>query len=248
MTDDPSRHSDFDNWVKVRDVEAAHKALKGTCPIVYDGRVMTECKNGSSIATGELEGLTDHEQGKHLGIFLFPDDDEFSIKYIRFLHDSTEFLDHSRVLYGDFRFPVVGLDEVIERGVSHAYIKLKTIAGALNWAYLAPEKLLGKPTLYEFIVKNLRFFEHHSLNATEGHRYRNKETLNEALYQKGMFIPPYMNEKKWIQVSLIYAMIKVLELQRDLFLSGREQNLHFLDEIQIPQINRNIVGFYDDIT
>ena len=117
-TDNPEGYSDFDNWVMVRDIARAHQILKNTCPAVYDGKVI-EAHNDSELPHGV----------KHLGIHLFPANEEYVIRHIRFLHDPREFLMHTKVLFGEFPFLKVGQDEVIERGISQAYMKLKTIAG-----------------------------------------------------------------------------------------------------------------------
>ena len=220
-TDDPDQYSDFDNWVKVKDVRRAHAILRGTCPEVVDNKVIEGC--------GDIEG--EIEGAKHLGIHIFPDDDDYILRHIRFLHDPEEFRLHTRVLYGEFPFVIVAPDEIIERGISQAYIKLKTIAGSLNWAWNAPEKILGKPSLYEFIVKNLRFFMQHSLNALEGPKFRNKQLLNELLGQRGIFVPDYRPDLEYIRKSLVYAMQSVLVLQKEL-VEAWKPKLDFLVETE----------------
>jgi predicted nucleotidyltransferase len=219
-TDDPALYSDFDNWVRVKDVARAHRILAGTCPSVLDGRVI----ESSGFECSEPEG------SKHVGIHIFPDNEDYIIRHIKFLHDSREFLNHTRVLYGEFPFIKVAQDEVIERGISQAYMKLKTIAGSLNWAYSDPSKIRGKPSLFEFIVKNVRFFLQHSLNATEGPRFRGKEELNERLADKGIYIPEYDEDLGHIRRSLLYSMVSVLQLQKEFVESGRQPNLRFLSE------------------
>jgi hypothetical protein len=223
----------------VRDVGRAHKALAGTCPVVIDGRVV------------EMRGCEaeEPEGSKHVGIHIFPDSEEYIIRHIKFLHDSREFLEHTRVLYGDFPFIKVRQDEVVERGISQAYLKLKTIAGSLNWAYSAPEKILGKPSLFEFIVKNVRFFLQHSLNAIDEPRFRGKDELNELLAQRGLRIPEYRPDLAHIRHSLLYAMVAVLQLQKEFIQAGRKPNLAFLTERRrfewdSPDIND--WGRYDD--
>jgi predicted nucleotidyltransferase len=238
-TDDPAIYSDFDNWVRVRDVARAHKILAGTCPVVFEGKVV-EMK---SCEAEEPEG------SKHVGIHIFPDSEDYIIRHIKFLHDSREFLKHTRVLYGEFPFIKVRQDEVVERGISQAYLKLKTIAGSLNWAHAAPEKILGKPSLFEFIVKNVRFFLQHSLNAIEEPRFRDKEELNVLLEQRGLHIPEYRPDLAYIRHSLLYAMVSVLHLQKEFIQAGRKPNLSFLTENKrfewnSPDINE--WGKYDD--
>jgi predicted nucleotidyltransferase len=221
--DDPAGYSDFDNWVRVKDVQRAHKLLGGTCPVVYEGRVV----NGKEIKLSN----GDYPKGaKPIGIHLFPESEEYTLRHIKFLHDSREFLMHTRVIYGEFPFIKVKQDEVVERGISQAYIKLKTIAGSLNWAYSSPEKIQKKPNLFEFIVKNVRFFLQHSLNATEGPRLRNKDELTHLLGQRGIVIPEYRDDLGHIQDSLLGAMVNVLTLQREFIEQGRQPNLTFLTE------------------
>lgn len=217
-TDDPAKYSDFDNWVRVKDIRKAHEVLKGTSPAYLDGKVYT-------IKDGHYP-----EGAKHLGLHIFPESEEYLKRYIRFLHDSREFLKHTSVLHGEFPFVKVRQDEVIERGVSQAYIKLKTIAGSLNWAYSSPERIMGKPALFEFIVKNLRFFLQHSLNAMGEPKFRDKEELNQLLADRGLYIPAYKSDVKHIQDSLAYAMVAVLKLQKDLIDSGKRPNLEFLTD------------------
>ena len=222
-TENPEEYHDFDNWVRVMDVRKAHRLLAGTCPVVYEGRVV----NGKDIEDAEGE----YPPGaKPVGIHIFPDNEEYIIRHIKFLHDSREFLKHTRVLYGEFPFIKVGQDEVIERGLSQAYMKLKTIAGSLNWAYVTPEKIMKKPSLFEFIVKNVRFFLQHTLNATEGPAFRDKHELNARLADRGLYIPEYRKELEYVRESLLYAMVSVLQLQKEFIESGRKPNLGFLGE------------------
>ena len=217
-TDDPKGYSDFDNWVRVKDVAKAQRILSGTCPAVFEGKVI-------SLSNGE------HPEGaKHLGIHLFPDSDDYMLRFVRFLHDSREFLKHTQVLYGEMPFIKVKQDEVIERGVSQAYIKLKTIAGALNWAYTIPDKMMGKQALFEFVVKNVRFFLQHALNAVEGPQLRTKAELNERLAERGLHIPEYRCDPVHIKHSILYAMHSVLRLQSEFLHSSRKANFLFLNE------------------
>ena len=238
-TDDPEKYSDFDNWVRVRDVRRAHQLLAGTSPEVIDGKVV-EWRNGEH---------TKPEGAKHIGIHLFPDSEEYIIRHIKFLHDSREFLKHTHVLYGEFPFIKIRQDEVIERGMSQAHMKLKTIAGSLNWGYSEPEQLLDKPSLFEFIVKNVRFFMQHSLNATEEPRFRGKDELNARLAERGMHIPAFRNDPAYIRESLLYAMVCVLELQQEFIESGRKPNFSFLREerrLAWDEPDINDWGKYDD--
>lgn len=215
-TDDPSKYSDFDNWVRVRDIRKAHETLKGTRPSVVDGKV---------VELGDKE----HPDGaKHIGIHLFPESEDYIERHIRFLHDSREFLKHTAVLYGEFPFMKIRQDEVIERGISQAYVKLKTVAGSLNWAYSSPEKIIGKPNLFEFIVKNVRFFLQHSLNALDEPKFRDKEELNALLADRGLFIPEYKPDPKHIKDSFAYSIVSVLKLQQELISSGRKPNFDFM--------------------
>ena len=216
-TDDPKAYSDFDNWVCVRNVEKAQHILAGTCPAILEQRV---------IEGNNLHG----EDIKHLGIHLFPENDNYILRFIRFLHDSREFLQHTKVLYGEMPFIKVKQDEVIERGISQAYIKLKTISGALNWAYTYPEKMMGKPALFEFIVKNVRFFLQHALNAVEGPQLRTKADLNDRLAVRGLYIPEYKPDYDYMRESILFAMYSVLTLQSEFLHTKRKPNLKFLSE------------------
>lgn len=217
-TEDPKGYSDLDNWVRVRNIRAAQEKLKGSNPFAYEGKII-HCEEGK-----EPKGA------KHIGIHFQPESEEYTIKFIRFLHDSREFLEHTRVLEGEFPFPIVRQDEVIERGLSHAYTKLKTIAGALYWAYHSPERIQGKPALFEFIVKNLRFWEQHALNAIVEPNFRGKEEIDHILADNGIYIPKYNDDLQYIKDSLIYANVKVLELQRGLYERHRKANLEFLTD------------------
>jgi predicted nucleotidyltransferase len=218
-TDNPEEYSDFDNWVRVRDVRKAHQALKGTKPYVIDGKV---------VEWGGKDDADLPEGAKHIGIHLMPDSEDYLVRHIRFLHDSREFLKHTKVLFGDFMFPKIRQDEVIERGISQAYVKLKTIAGSLNWAYSTPEKIYGKPNLFEYIVKNVRFFKQHSLNVLKEPRFRDKKVLDQLLAEQGMIIPKYEPDHQHIKDSIIVSMINVMRLQKELIDSGRKPHLEFL--------------------
>ncbi|MBN2458843.1 hypothetical protein JXB28_01035 [Candidatus Woesearchaeota archaeon] len=239
-TDNPEEYSDFDNWVRVKDVRKAHKLLVGTKPYVIDGKVV-EC--------GGKDDKELPEGAKHIGIHFMPESEEYIIRHIRFLHDSREFLKHTKILHGEFTFPKIQQDEVIERGISQAYVKLKTVAGSLNWAYFAPEKILGKPNLFEYIVKNVRFFQQHSLNALEGPKFRDKKELNRLLAERNMFIPEYKPDLKHIKDSLIQAMIDVLKLQKEMIESKRKPNLEFLVDNKTYEWGSKEIddwGMYDD--
>lgn len=234
-TDNPEEYHDFDNWVRVRDVKGAHISLAGTCPVVYEGKVI----NGKMIKD---EHGNYPDSAKPVGIHIFPDNEEYILRHIKFLHDSREFYLHTKGLYGEFPFIKMKQDEVVERGISQAYLKLKTIAGSLNWAYSAPQKIRGKPDLFDFIVKNVRFFLQHSLNAMEGPRFRGKEELNELLAQRGLHLPVYIDDLEHIRHSLLYAMVSVLQLQKEFIETGRRPNLGFLTEKRVlawdaPDIN-----------
>ena len=234
-TADPSQFSDYDNWVVVKNVPRAHRILKGTMPSVYLDKIVEGDKSHNLPNT------------KHVGIHLFPESSEYLERHIRFLHDSTEFLKHTLVLDGRFDFPVIAEDEVVERGISHAYVKLKTISGSLNWAYSTPEKIIGKPNLFEFIVKNIRFFLQHSLNAMHEPKFRDKEELDALLAERGMPLPGYKPDPKYIQESLLFSMTSVLRLQQDLIEFGRSPNLEFLlDNNQRDPSHVNDWGSLDD--
>jgi predicted nucleotidyltransferase len=222
-TDDPSKFSDYDNWVRVKDVKKAHEVLRGTKPAVVDGKLIENCPE-------------DTPGWRHVGIHLFPEDDDYLLRHIRFLHDSVEFRKHTKVLYGEFPFPKVGMDEVIERGISHAYVKLKTIAGSLNWAWSSPERIIGKPNLYEFIVKNLKFFLQHSLNAVSTPRFRDKEELTRLLADRDLEIPKYIPDLDHIKDSLLYSMVSVLKLQKELSEHEREPRLDFMVDKEFKNV------------
>src|SRR3989338_1494892 len=226
-TDDPKKHSDFDNWVRVHDLRKAQQVLKNTCPVVIDNKVV------------ELPpGMAEPVGSKHLGLNLFSASEKYALNYIRFLHDPVEFLLHGKVIYGDFPFVKVEQDEVVERGVSQSLIKLRTIAGSLNWAYQTPERIYGKPSLFEFVVKNIRFFYQHSLNATEGPQMRTKEELNERLAQKGLHVPEYRDDLRHIQESLLYSWRAVSQLQQEFILANKwKPSMSFLGNVpNIPQM------------
>lgn len=221
-TNDPRRIGDYDNWVRVRDVAAAQQALLATKPALVEGKV--------------VEGVSDADDPrvKSIGIHLFPDDDRHTKRHIQFLHDSIEFRKHTKVLAGDWPFPKVKMDEVVERGISHAYIKLKTIAGSLNWAYRAPERLLGSPPLFEFVVKNQRFFLQHMLNAMGKPEFRDKERLDALLAERGLAIPKYKDDVGHLQTSLVDSMVGVLTLQKEFIQRGRAPRFGFLSHDAAP--------------
>ncbi len=213
--DDISKCSDYDNWALVDDVVEALRIFRGLNP----------CVVGDQVVTGPHSH--DIPGAKHLGIHLIQNHPDYLHRHIRFLHDAREFALHTKVLAGSFPFPVVEQGEIIERGLSQAYIKLKTIAGSLNWAYSSPEKIQGKPALFEFIVKNLRFFMQHSLNALEEPNFRGKDELNRRLAERGLYIPEYKDDLGHISSSLIYAMRGVLTLQSEL-VKNHKPNLEFM--------------------
>lgn len=217
-TEDPNKFSDYDNWVRVHDVGAAVRALAHTAPSVVDGKV--------------IEGYhaDDNPMAKHVGIHIIPADDEHLLRHIRFLHDPTEFLKHTRVLTGHWPFPKVDEDEVLERGLSHAYIKLKTLCSSLDWAYREPERVAEAPALFEFLVKNLRFFLQHTVNAIEGPAFRHKDALNKMLEDRGCPIPEYKNDPRYIQEALLSTTVAGLKMQAEFQAYGRKPNLDFLKE------------------
>ncbi|MFH1174756.1 MAG: hypothetical protein V1725_06495 [archaeon] len=221
-TDDPAQFSDYDNWVRVKDLRKAHNVLRLTKPSVLEEKV--------------VEGAEHSSLAKHVGIHLFPSSDEYLQRHIRFLHDSREFLEHTLVLHGEFDFPIIDREEVIERGISHAYVKLKTVAGSLNWAYTSPEKIIGKPNLYEFIVKNIRFFLQHSLNSTHEYKFRNKAELNGILANRGIYLPEYKPDLQHIRTSLLFSLSTVLQLQQELLAAGKKPNMTFLRKKKLAEL------------
>jgi hypothetical protein len=92
--------------------------------------------------------------------------------------------------------------------------------------------MLGKPPLFEFIVKNVRFFYQHSLNAVEGPDFRSKQMLDERLAKKGLAIPKYKDDLDYIKECMLHAMYSVLTLQSDFLNTGRKPNLKFLTDDQ----------------
>ncbi len=221
-TEDPDLFSDFDNWVKVRDVRKAHEVLKGTCPVVLEGKVIeTRDPNYDKIPGA-----------KPIGIHITPDDDLYEIKHTRFLPDSREFLLHTQVLMGEFPFPLVEQDEIIERGLGQAHVKLKATASSLTWAYFTPEKLIGKPALFEFIVKNMRFFLQHSLNAIDEPNFRDKQMLDSILRSKNFVIPKYTEDFDQIKESLLYATVATFQLQKEL-MEQHTPNFDFMRDAKI---------------
>ncbi len=231
-SDNPEQYSDFDNWVKVRDIRAAHEVLRGTCPVVVGNDVV------ENRACLEIPGA------KHLGIHVSLDDPAYQHKHIRFLHDSREFLLHTQVLCGEFPFPLVEQDEVVERGLSQAHSKLKSIAGSLNWAYFSPERLVGKPALYEFIVKNIRFFLQHSLNAIVEPNFRDKQTLDALLAERGLRVPKYADDLEHIRASLVYATRAVFFLQEEL-ITKHKPNFDFVGDAQQYKPSEDIEKLWD---
>lgn len=231
-TSDPAKYNDLDNWLVVKDVRKAQLATQGMKPFLFEGKVYTGIPEDQ------------HPKGsKHIGINYFPDNKEYITRHFRFLHDPIEFLLHTKVLYGEFELPVVAQDECIERGICSAYSKLKSVAGALNWGFSWPERVVGKPPLFEYNVKILRFFLQHVLNAMEKPWFRSKEDLDERLFNMGVVIPKYSEDHAHIQNSLLYAVAKIMVLQEHFFRMGRRPNLNFIvdhkyvpaDQILLPK-------------
>jgi len=216
-TDDPARYSDFDNWLVVRDVPRALRIFNGTCPFVHEGKVHLN--------------VPEHlhpKDSKHLGMFFMPDSPEFLRRYVQFKDDSIEFLLHTKVLYGELEFPIVSQDEVMERGMSAAYTKLKSLQGSISW----PDKLLGKPPLFEFFVKICRFYMRPMLNILEKPWYRPKEVLDKELLKRGIKIPKYVNDVNKLREGILYALHHTFRLQEEFFQSGRKSSLAFMSDQQ----------------
>ena len=222
--EDPSNYGDFDNWVMVRDIRAAYEALKGTSPNVIDGKV-------EELRDVDDDDLPKH--AKHVGINLLPESEERVYRHIRFLHDSREFLLHTNVVYGEFPFEKSALQEVVPRGLSNAAVKSKTLLGMLNWAYARPDKIRGKPKLFEFVVKIPRFFLQHVLNAEGKPKFRDKHQLDKILSEAyDIKIPAYTNDPEKIKEIVKQTTADIFKLKKAFIgvEADRKPDLSFLTD------------------
>jgi len=225
--EDPSKYKDYDNYVIVKDLRKAFEAMKGTCPNVVNGKVV------------EMRGISQKDisaDAKHIGIHLIPDSEDYLCRHMRMLHDSREFLLHTHVLYGNIPFEKSALDEVVQRGLSNAAIKSKIVIGALNWAYASPERLQGKPGLFDFIVKIPRFYLQHVLNAEGKPKFRDKQQLNMILNQVyRMDIPEYSEDLIEIKESVKKTAANIFKLKKDFVTVEAETapNFSFLTDNKI---------------
>jgi hypothetical protein len=182
-------YNDFDNIVLVHDLDQAYDVLKGTRPSFLDGKIVS-----SSAA------------GKHIGINILPSADRILQKYLRFNNNPIMVMKSSKVIHGSVDFPVVSLEEAAERGLSQTHVKLKLIAGGLNWVYTHPEKIIGKPSLFDYFVKNIRFLFQNALYLTEGDTTSTKTQLDGRLKKDyGITIPSYSDDPNKIRSSMVYS-------------------------------------------
>ena len=68
-------------------------------------------------------------------------------------------------------------------------------------------------------------------------QFRDKQELNGLLAERGLHLPEYREDLPHIRDSLIYSMVAVLQLQKELVESGREPNLEFL--VNQEELNPN---------
>jgi len=199
-TDDS--YKDYDNILLVHDMDQAYDALKGARPSFFENQV-----------------LHNSRLGKYIGINIFPYEDGVIQKYIRFNNNPLMMMESSKVIYGSFDFPIVSLKEAVERGLSQTHIKMKLIAGGLNWVYTHPERILGKPNLFEFFVKNIRFLFQNALSFKEGKMINTKSRLDRMLREDyGIVIPSYSDDPNEIRDAMIYSRHACARLY-DVFLS-----------------------------
>ncbi|MBU2522771.1 MAG: hypothetical protein KKE23_00585 [Nanoarchaeota archaeon] len=225
--EDPSKYNDYDTYVVVRDMRKAFEAMKGTCPNVLDGKV----KEMTGVSQDDLP-----KDAKHIGIHLIPNSADYIYRHMRMLHDSREFLLHTQVLYGEIPSEKSALDEVVQRGLSNAAIKSKIVIGALNWAYTKPEKIIGKPNLFDYIVKIPRFYLQHILNAEGKPKFRDKHQLNMILDQVyKMTTPEYSGNPEFIRESVRQAAANIFNLKKDFMTIEAEStpNFSFLTDSRI---------------
>ncbi len=146
--------------------------------VVPDGTI------GAMYQTGDLVGarLANPFDGKSIGINMI-EQSQFT-KYVRWQHNPLSLLESCRVLYGSLDFPVVSEEENREHGIAHMMLRVKSLRSAAIWT-AHDGALAGKPPLFAYFQKTLRFLAEEVLNSEEGHRVRSKDELSAFLRKLG---------------------------------------------------------------
>ncbi len=194
------KHSDYDNFVVLK---------KGTLKDMYN-RVGYDKRTEKDIL---------HTDGKPISMQLI-EEDVFP-KYIRLCHDPRQHLLHGLVIYGTVQLPDVSAAEGIERGVSHALLRLRTLKTGASNVMGEPEMFASKPNLFEYMTKTPRFILESALNARDGIRYRSKEEIEDALKSRGIHVFAYKNDIEHAQKAILHAAIGGTNLVEEYFKGRR---------------------------
>jgi hypothetical protein len=209
-TEDIEKYGDYDNWLIVEDVERALRQLKGFRPH-YDIRT-----DSLFSADEHVIASWNNPAVKHVGLLIFPNDQRVLHNYMRSLHDIEEFRTTILPLYGAVRLPNPTHEEAVERGISQAYIKAKTLAGSVTLFYDDPSLLLDKPALFDFFCKNTRFFYKHARKHADRSIMTKEEADAAMLAEHGIRVLAYMHDPGYISDALLYSRIATAYLQEQM--------------------------------
>ena len=165
-----------------------------------------------------LDDLKHPADGKPVGVNLI-EEPSFP-NFMRWHHDPRETLEHAVVLHGQVAFPVVGDQEIQERGVSYALLRAKTLKSTAAWAvtdepFLA--SLSQKPALFEYFQKTVRFLAASALNLRHGVRSRTKETIDAELARIGTKVFPYHDNVAYARRTMLSTALSATKLLHEYF-------------------------------
>ncbi|MDD5045242.1 MAG: hypothetical protein PHG51_06875, partial [Candidatus Omnitrophica bacterium] len=216
-----SEFSDFDNWVVVKDLDAAYKVLKGVALTFKDGEAFVRGEEGKEVALNVIPE------------YIFP-------RISRFNTVCDRDIDRCKVLYGSVELYRIDCGEVIERSISSVYLRLKTLRTASLWIARRPQEILGKKALFEYFVKNTQFVMNICINYREGLRVVSKEEIKKRLAEIGIELFEYKDDPEYIAEAMIQTAVDSSKIHA-LYLKDRRPNFSFLDYAAIhPQVRQNM--------
>tara|TARA_Y100000310_G_scaffold144893_3_gene144211 strand:- start:30310 stop:31641 length:1332 start_codon:yes stop_codon:yes gene_type:complete len=198
-----TENGDYDNYV-----------------VIQDGSLPTVCHRLLD------QDFVNQEDGKHVGMNILQEG-AFS-KFIRMNQDSYERRVTGILLYGSLQFPILSDEEDIERGISSTMLRRRTLGGAATHLTHDPERLLGRPDLFQFFQKTLRSMEKAGLNLREGIFSRSNATLDARLEQDGIHIRPYKDDLAYLHDGIYDALAAATHLTHKYF-AGTEFKGNFLE-------------------
>jgi len=206
-SDDPASYGDFDNWFIVHDIPAAYALLRNTKPHLHT--------TTGDVVTIDEELAKKDPAYKHIGILLLPHNSKVRNQYLRALHDIDEFAQTIRVLYGSVSLSVLSPAETVEQGIVQAYVKAKTLVGAVM-TNEDQMNMTKKPALYDYFRKNSRFFFKHAIKRVHSGLMTKEEADAKMKERFGIEIAPSGDDWETLHQGILYTRLAAAHMQKEL--------------------------------